>query len=318
MNKSGQNGEKKSYRVILLVFIGLAAFSSAMKELNQFQQLTLEAGKVIAEWSDVVVPTASARTPAILESCEVTKIVQQISSRDEFRWSGSVAQGQAIEIKGINGDIVAEPAAGSEVQVVALKKSHRSDVGSVQLKVLQHAGGVTICALYPGDDLNPNTCESGEGKGQNSTRNNDVRVDFSVLVPDRVGFVGQTINGAVSATSLTGNVVGKTINGSIKISTTGYAEAKTINGEIMARLGDAGWPKSVSFTTLNGGIVLDLPASASTEVDARTMNGSITSDFPLSVSDLKNRKHLKGTIGVGGRELVLKTLNGSINLRIAS
>jgi Toastrack DUF4097 len=320
MYSTNQNGEKKMYRVILLVAIGLAAFSSAMKELNQFQQLTLDAGNLIAQWSDIVVPTASARTPAKIDTCEAPKMVSQISERsDEFRWNGSVAQGQAIEIKGINGDIVAEPAAGGEVQVVALKKSRRSEINSVQLKVVQHAGGVTICALYPGeDDLNPNTCEPGEGKGRNSTRNNDVRVDFKVRVPYRVGFIGRTINGEISATSLTGNVVSKTINGGIRISTTGYAEASTINGEISARLGDSNWPDSVSFKTLNGGIVLDLPANASTDVDAKTMNGTITSDFPLNLTDFKNRKHVQGRIGVGGRELVLKTLNGSINLRIAS
>lgn len=74
MSNTSQHGEKKSYRVILLLVIGLAAFSSAMRELNQVQQLTLEAGRLMAEWSDVVVPTASARTPALPETCEVRHI----------------------------------------------------------------------------------------------------------------------------------------------------------------------------------------------------------------------------------------------------
>src|SRR5262249_25002268 len=120
------------------------------------------------------------------------------------------------------------------------------------------------------------------------------------------------------ATSLMSNVVTRTVNGSIEISTTGYAEAATINGEITAKLGNGSWPKSLEFSTLNGGVDLNLPQSLSTEVEAQTLNGSINSDFPLGVTDLKDTKHLHGKIGSGGRSLHLKTLNGSINLRSAS
>jgi hypothetical protein len=329
MNKDAGNQipVTKSYRVLLILIIGLAAFSSAMNELNQLQSLTLQASNLIGAWTDVMVPTASASGPVVANSCLanfVPSLPQAGSHSDEFRWNGNIAPGLAIEVKGINGEINAEPTSGSEVQVVASKRSRRSDVNSVQIKVQQHAGGVTICALYPNEDGEyPTDCIGGDGKGNNegsgngSVRNNDVRVDFTVRVPDRVGFVGKTINGGISATSLTGNVVTKTINGSIKISTTGYAEASTINGEIAARINDANWPKSLTFKTLNGEINLDLPRNLNASVDAQTLNGTITSDFPLEVTNLKGKKFVKGTIGSGGRELLLKTLNGSINLRIA-
>ena len=320
--------EKKSYRVLLLVIIGLAAFSSAMNELNQLQDLTLQAGKLMASWSDVVMPTAQASTPVVAPSCPVVPNVPQsmmllglpqtVSKSDEFRWNGVIPQGSSIEIKGINGEIVAEPTAGPEVQVIAVKRSRNSDVGSVQIKVVPHAGGVTICALYPNEfgeyqDCGPSSSERNSGSG--NVKNNDVQVSFAVKVPDRVGFIGKTVNGGISATSLTGNVVTRTINGEIKVSTTGYAEATTINGEIAASLGNGIWPNTLTFRTINGQINIDLPASVSTEVDAETLNGSINSDFPLEVQSGKGKKHVKGTIGSGGRDLVLKTLNGSINLR---
>jgi hypothetical protein len=328
MNNSQGNpvGEKKSYRVLLLLIVGLAAFSSAMNELNQIQDLTLRAGKLIAAWSDVVVPTASASGPLISTSCVPNAVPQSISQSDEFRWSGNVAPGATIEVKGINGEIVAEAANGSDVEVIAVKRSQRSDVNSVHMKVEQHAGGVTICALYPNEDGEyPTECgrdgdndsERRESSSSGNVRNNDVKVDFRVRVPARVGFIGKTINGGISATALTGNVITRTINGSIKISTSGYGEATTINGEIAAKLGDANWPKALSFKTINGGISLDLPGNVSTSFDAQTLNGSINSDFPLKVISIEGRKHVRGTIGSGGRELLLKTLNGSINLRMA-
>src|SRR4051794_6225423 len=67
----------------------------------------------------------------------------------DFHWHGSIAQGQAIEIKGINGDVVAEASGSNDVDVVAVKKARRSDPAGVQMQVLPHAGGVTICAVYP-------------------------------------------------------------------------------------------------------------------------------------------------------------------------
>jgi DUF4097 and DUF4098 domain-containing protein YvlB len=56
----------------------------------------------------------------------------------------------------------------------------------------------------------------------------------------------------------------------------------------------------------------------SAEVKAQTLNGDISSDFPITVMGRKSRRELNGTIGSGGRELSLKTVNGSIRLRRAS
>ncbi|HEY6244363.1 MAG TPA: hypothetical protein VIX17_10470 [Pyrinomonadaceae bacterium] len=316
-----QTGERKLYRVLLLLIVSLAAFSSAMNELNQVQALASQVGSLVASWSEVMVPTVNASTPVVTRSCVVTDLASQEASRsDEFRWNGAVAPGSAIEVQGINGEIVAEPVAGSEVQVIALKTSRRSDVNSVKMKVVEHAGGVTICALYPNEDGEyPSSC-GGDAKQRTThggIKNNDVQVNFTVRVPQRVGFVGKTVNGSITATSLNGNVITQTINGSIKISTSGYAEAKTINGDISARLGDSNWSNALNFQTINGGIDLELPSGLGASIDAETLNGSFSSDFPLSITTLTGRKHVKGVIGVGGRELLLRTINGSINLRIA-
>src|SRR6185503_16677142 len=210
------------------------------------------AQNLVSAWSDMVVPTVSASVPVPPTACVKTVVFQNAKHSDEFQWSGQIAPGAAIEIKGINGGITAEQGTGSGVQVVAIKRSRRTDVDSVHIKVEQHAGGVTVCALYPNEDGEyPEGC-NGDKDGDNSVRNNDVSVDFTVRVPAQVTFVGKTINGGIDATSLASNVIAKTINGSIKISTTGYAEAATINGEISARFNDANWTKALSFKTING------------------------------------------------------------------
>ncbi len=61
MQNTGKVAKRKSYRVILLLIVGLAAFSSAMKELNQVHQLTLETGQLVARWTDML-PGDQTRT----------------------------------------------------------------------------------------------------------------------------------------------------------------------------------------------------------------------------------------------------------------
>jgi hypothetical protein len=51
MQYTGQGSEKRSYRIVLLLIVGLAAFSSAMKELNKVHEFTLQTGELIAQWT---------------------------------------------------------------------------------------------------------------------------------------------------------------------------------------------------------------------------------------------------------------------------
>jgi hypothetical protein len=310
--------------VLLLV---LATLSSVGKDIDRLH--TLGSGvHGLASWLHIgATAYASGMSPAE-KSC--SEAVGELAKTEEFRWTGQVSAGQAIEIKGLNGSISAEPAVGGEIEVVAVKKAHRSDVASVNIKVVPHANGITICAVYPSDRTDhPNTCEPGSrialsngsnddrgnSSGNNNVRNNDVSVDFKVRVPAGVEFIGRTVNGEISAASLTGNVDSHTVNGSINISTAGYARAKTVNGEITAKVGNANWTDSLEFKTVNGGIDLDLPSNLSTQIDADTFNGDVSSEFPLTIPGRTTRKHLSGTIGGGGRQLLLKTLNGSIRIR---
>jgi Putative adhesin len=310
MNKGSEKATRTNRRFLILLLV-FAAGSGVAKDLVGFKDLTSGLASWLHTGRSVY---ASAMSPAE-RSCPES--VAQ-SSAEQFHWSGRVAPGQSIEIKGINGSIEAEPTVGGDIEVVATKKARRSDPASVEIKVVPHANGVTICAVYPSEYADrPNTCEpsGGNSSGNNNVRNNDVSVNFAVRVPAGIEFIGRTVNGEITANSLSGNVRSKTVNGGINISTAGYAQAKTVNGDIKAKLGNANWTDPLEFKTVNGGITLDLPATISTKVDADTFNGEIDSDFPLTMLGRISRKHVSGTIGGGGRELILKTLNGSIHLR---
>ena len=233
----------------------------------------------------------------------------------EFRWHGSIAQGNAIEIKGVNGDVRAEPSGGNEVEVVAEKRARRSDPEEVRIEVVPHNDGVTICAVYPSrDSSRPNECRPGK-EGRMNVQNNDVTVRFTVKVPAGVRLIGQTVNGDVEATRLNGPIVLNTVNGALNFSTSASGHASTVNGTIRGELGRADWNDTLEFSTVNGSITLTLPPDLSTDVKAQTVNGEISTDFPLTVTGRISRRRLEGTIGSGGRTLSLETVNGGITLK---
>lgn len=253
----------------------------------------------------------------LMTSAAQAKSYRHTSYRDsdpDFEWTARIPAGKVIEIKGVNGAIMAEPTSGDEVEIVASKHAKRSDPRDVRIEVIEHEGGVTICAVYPGAG---NSCEPGQ-RSHSNTRNNDVVVDFHVRVPAGVGFMGYTVNGGIEAEDLEGPIEARTVNGSVRISTTGTAMASTVNGSVSATVGSARWNDELNFVTVNGGITVTFPKDVSAGVHASTVNGSISTDFPLTVRGRILRKHLDGRIGDGrGGELSLSTVNGSIRLLAA-
>jgi hypothetical protein len=313
--------KSKLMTLTFVIVLCLAAAPLALEQLGNLRYVaekwtrnTFLSGIVTAHASEKT--AVSEMTPAIADApaCQTTTAA---SAADEFRWSGRIAQGRTIEVRGINGDVRAEPSSGSEVEVTAVKSARRSDPKEVEIRVVEHGNGVTICAVYPSTDPgSPNEC-SPEG-GQMNVRNNDVEVQFRVRVPQGVRFSGRTVNGGIETGALGSDVDAKTVNGSIVVSSAGVARAKTVNGSITASLGRADWSGPLEFKTVNGAITLDLPSDTSADVRAETLNGEISTDFPLTILGRISRRHLNGTIGSGGRELSLKTVNGSIRLRRTS
>ncbi|HEX2166532.1 MAG TPA: DUF4097 family beta strand repeat-containing protein [Longimicrobiales bacterium] len=245
----------------------------------------------------------------------LTLIAAPAAAQDEWSWSGTVAPGRTIEVKGVNGAIRAVPASGRDVQVQVTKRARRDDPEDVRMVVLEHANGVTICAVYPHQrNREPNECAAGDG-GRNSVQNNDVTVEWEVRVPRGVNLVARTVNGGVEAMGLTGNVVARTINGRIEVATSGVAQAFTVNGSIDATLGSSDWTDEIAFRTTNGSVVVGFTGDLNARVDAATVTGDIETDFPLEVRGRFMNRRLSGTVGSGGRVLSLETTNGRIELR---
>ena len=64
--------DSKGNKVILILVVGLAAFSSAMRELNEVRKFGLEVNQFVAQWSDKLAPAEIPAAPVVarVQTCE--------------------------------------------------------------------------------------------------------------------------------------------------------------------------------------------------------------------------------------------------------
>lgn len=241
--------------------------------------------------------------------------IAQRSTARTSDWSWSLATGRTLEIEGVNGWVRATRASGAETRVHAVKTpGRRGDPDQVAIEVIETAAGVTLCVHYP--DLpgrEPNRCGPG-GHSHMSTRDEDTKVDFTVELPAGVRLEARSVNGSIEARGLDSDLEASTVNGSVWIETRGAAGASTVNGSVHARVGRLG-KGPLAYSTVNGGVTLELPDGTGAEISAHNVNGAIESDFRLDVrrTGFVGRE-MSGTIGAGGPRVKLSAVNGRIQV----
>jgi len=241
----------------------------------------------------VVSVVALVAGPAIAPAIEG---MQKQSVQEETLWHGWVPSGQLVEINNVHGNVLAEAAEGDEIEVIALKRG-TDDPEQVAIEVVEHKGGVTICAVYPNaNPEHPFDCRPSHGGGFRTAATsdsethirwenggggdvllNDLSVDFLVRLPKRLRFIGRTVEGNVSAHLLEQDV-----------------EAHSVRGDVR----------------------VDMNSSFGAEVRAETATGSVSSEFPLMMRCDRNRgTFASGHIGHSHRVVRLKTASGNIHLQ---
>ncbi|WP_420636065.1 DUF4097 family beta strand repeat-containing protein [Candidatus Palauibacter sp.] len=254
----------------------------------------------------------SARQLAVAAALLVTWGTTGAQAQD-FEWQGSVDRGDAVTIRNVNGSITARATDASQVGVRVRKEWDDDDPDAVRIEVVEDDRGVLICAVYPSRrGRDPNRCGRGDDYRM-SVRNNDVKVHFTIEVPQGVALEARTINGEIEARGLADDVEARTVNGDIAVQAAGALSAQTVNGDIEAELSGR-LRDDLRFRTTNGGIRLALPDGTEADVEIRTVNGAIDTEFPLTIRGRWGPKSASGEIGGGGPDIELRTVNGSIAL----
>src|SRR5690349_5221430 len=173
------------------------------------------------------------------------------ADRDAFTWSGRIPEGRWIRVRNLNGAITVEPSNSDKVEVTATKHWRRGDPEAVRFEVQKFGPGeesVVICAVW---GTRTECDENGyNSRGDRSTRNNDVSVEFRIRVPRGVKVGVWTVNGGISVDGATAEVEAGTVNGSVEATTSGGPiNASTVNGGVRARMGRFTSDDDMNFST---------------------------------------------------------------------
>ena len=278
-----------------------------------------------------------------------TPLATDAAAQQDFRWSGRLARGEQITVKGIIGDIRAEPTGGDQVVVTAIRRGRGAE--RVRIETVRRSEGVVVCAIYPRrdddegrgwtmrrdrdrDDDNDGPRDACSGGGNVSVHDGDARVDFTVRVPAGVRVMLGTVTGDVYATGLHSPVRAASVSGDVHVSSDGPVQASSVSGDVEATLGRTGGQR-LQFSTVSGDVTLRVPASIDADFTARTLSGSIDSDFPLQLGGRGRRdrgdddddrdggpyrvhvrigQEANGRLVRGGPELAVNTVSGDVTL----
>lgn len=265
-----------------------------------------------------------------------------------FTWSGRLAAGATLGIKHYNGPIDVREGTGDRVEFRAERPSRRSSELSFQVQ--NETDGITICGVWRGRSA----CDTGRRSGWDwdegppssrltvllpkgvrlaaNTGNGDVTVEKAsndveirsgngdVRVTMTAGQVDVTTgNGELEIDGATGPVRATTGNGRVyAMTSTGPVTARTGNGDIDVRMKTLTGTSDMQFVTGNGAVTVALPGNFSGEIDASTGHGDFRSDFEIRVLGRLNPRHIRGTIGEGGRTIKMVSGNGRLELRKAN
>lgn len=140
-----------------------------------------------------------------------------------------------------------------------------------------------------------------------------------IRVRGRVGgsFRAHTGSGSVTAGDIEGEAVDvRTGSGGIRLGAVSADDVTlhTGSGSVRADLSRA--PSGLSVDTGSGSVELALPRDASADLDIRTGSGGIRTELPFQLLS-NERSHVRGRLGSGGPDYVIRTGSGSVSLKAA-
>jgi len=253
----------------------------------------------------------SLLTALVLTLAASAALAQDADQDKDFHWKGKLSAENVVFIKNVSGAIDAEASSGDEVEVTAEKSGSHAD--EVSIKMVHLSDGVMFCAVYQGwyDDH----CD---GSHHNLGHSDNLKVHFTIKLPENLRFIAENVNGEVVAENLGRFVKATSVNGKVRVSTKAWAELTSVNGSLEARMGRSDWPGTLKLETVNGSISVELPNETNADVEFDSVNGHLRTEFPLTTQGSIDRHSIKGTIGAGGRELRVETVNGSVEIKRAS
>jgi DUF4097 and DUF4098 domain-containing protein YvlB len=229
---------------------------------------------------------------------------------EEFHQSYPLTATGRVSIANINGNVHISAWDRNEVKVDAVKRAYSPErLSEVTIDVTNSADSVVIKTKYPERNQNFET---------RNRENNPASVEYTLTVPRGASIDGaELVNGSLDIEGVKGDVRASLVNGKVKAGgLTGDVKLSTVNGAQEINVTALDEAKGVTLNSVNGPIVLIVPAGANAQVKASTVHGAITNDFGLTVNEGQYvGRNLAGQIGSGGPRIRLNNVNGSIAIK---
>lgn len=229
------------------------------------------------------------------------------SVTEEETFSYELNDGGRFSISNVNGSINITSGGGNSVEIIATKKAdNQKDLDKIEIEISAFASEIRV------------ETELGNSEKWYSRGDSSGSVKYEVIVPvNTVLDSVETVNGGVSISGVSGDVVAESVNGGVDVrDLAGDAKLSTVNGSVDAVFSKLDGSQRVKAETVNGRVTIKLPEGADVEISADTLNGSINGrDFGLETEKGFVGSDLNGKIGGGSARLNIDTVNGSIKIR---
>lgn len=143
-------------------------------------------------------------------------------------------------------------------------------------------------------------------------------VSYEAFVPRKIDLKLDSVNGGIHVSAVRGNLRFQTVNGGISLSgVNGTVKGETVNGGVNVDIAGTRWEgDGLEVSTVNGGVVLSLPAGFSANVHAQTVNGGMNTNFDGAVVEGRwGPKKMDLRIGGGGPRVNVETVNGGVQIK---
>jgi len=227
-----------------------------------------------------------------------------LPERDEINQTYRLSNGAKVEVRGINGTVDVESAAGNTAEVHIVRSARTREDLNYRKIIIEHTDTSLVVRTEK---------EDGPQRGH------EVRQVVTLKVPRQIDLSVSGVNGRTNVGEIDGPVAISGVNGKVDVAQAmGYSTLSGINGRLtvtIAQLGERG----IHVSGINGGVELRFVDAVNADIDVTGINGSVNTDLPnVTLLGKIDRQNFHAKIGGGGSPIRVSGINGHVRLVRAS
>ncbi len=256
--------------------------------------------------------TASGALALALASVAAPRAARAEDAREErFEKTYELSGIRKVRLQNVNGPVSVD-SGGEHLKVVAVKSVRRGGDTDVlretEIRVTKEGAAIEIETILPKQGRSFPWSLFGKSSA--------AEVSYQITLPPAVAVEAETVNGKLSASRRSGDLVLSTVNGAVRVEgQDGPLKVNTVNGSVEVSF--AGAMRQASLETVNGSVTILCAKDSSIRCALQTTNGRIQSEFPVTIEGKWGPKEARGSINGGKESLSVETVNGDVRLYVA-